>query len=362
MARYITSDMSLQDNITKKSNTLINPDDLKEDELSNSPKNHVASAAKDTQINPQTGRTETELKLQTPQPSMSELMQQAKSPLQTPTLDVLRSEGVSSWLKANYPKDDYDQRLKDMRRQKAISTFGNLATALGQAAALGIGARQFDKIQDKSASYDEYIQKLKDAQLNYNLNKTNAMYTALNADAQRKAAADEADKTRKFNAGEADKTRAYNAALARQNAEIEANRDAYKMAFEAEQNELNRQNRTNNAVIRASSSGGGSSKYYGSLIIDGKKETFATKADYESAVIAEAKRLGIDIDKLVGGLESDGSGYGSKVYDEKINKIAGEIQRRYEDGRANKGTRSSETTPAETSEKAEDLGYIFNQD
>ena len=349
MARYITSDMSLQDNITKKSNTLISPDSLKKDKLANSPKNHVVSAADDTQINPQTGRTDTQLRLQTPQPSMSELMQQAKSPLQTPTLDVLRSEGVSSWLKANYPKDDYDQRIKDMRRQKAISTFGNLATALGQAAALGIGARQFDKIQDKSASYDEYIQKLKDAQLNYNLNKTNAMYTALNADAQRKAAADEADKARKFNADEADKTRAYNAALARQNAEIEANKDAYKMAFEAEQKERDRQNRLNSAVIRSSSSGGGANKYYGSLVVNGKKESFTTKADYESAVIAEAKRLKIDIDKLVGGLDSDGGGYGSKVYDEKINKIAGEIERRARDNEyVTKGSKSTETTSAGT--------------
>lgn len=335
--------MSLQDNITKKSNTLISPDGLIKDELANSPKNHVASAADDTQINPQTGRIDTELNLQTPQPSKDELLQQAKSPLQTPTLDVLRSEGVSSWLKANYPKDDYDQRIKDMRRQKAISTFGNLATALGQAAALGIGARQFDKIQDKSASYDEYIQKLKDAQLNYNLNKANAMYTALNADAQRKAAADEADKARKFNAGEADKTRAYNAALARQNAEIEANRDAYKMAFEAEQKERDRQNRLNSAVIRSSSSGGGSSKYHASLPVDGEIKTYTSQPDYERAVISEALRLGIDTTRLEG-IEGVNETEQARV----IRQIAGEIQRRYDDEQAAKGTKSAETTAAET--------------
>lgn len=334
--------MSLQDNITKKSNTLVSPDGLKEDELANSPKNHVASAADDTQINPQTGRTDTELSLQTPQPSKDEILQQAKSPLQTPTLDVLRSEGVSSWLKANYPKDDYDQRIKDMRRQKAISTFGNLATALGQAAALGIGARQFDKIQDKSASYDEYIQKLKDAQLNYNLNRANAMYTALNADAQRKAAADEADKARKFNAGEADKTRAYNAALARQNAEIEANRDAYKMAFEADQKERDRQNRLNSAVIRSSSSGG-SNKYYASLPVNGEIKTFTSQPDYERTVIAEANRLGIDTTRLEGI-----AGVNETEQARVIRQIAGEIQRRYDNEQAAKGTKSSETTPAET--------------
>jgi hypothetical protein len=339
--------MSLQDNITKKSNTLVSPDRFNDDELA---KSHVVSLKNDTQqINPQTGRIDTELKLQTPPPGRDEILRQAKSPLQTPTLDVLRSEGVSSWLRANYPKDDYDQRLKDMRRQKAISTFGNLATALGQAAALGIGARQFDKIQDKSASYDEYIQKLKDAQLNYNLNKTNAMYNALNADAQRKAAADEADKTRKFNADEADKTRAYNAALARQNAEIEANRDAYKMAFEAEQNELNRQNRTNNAFIRSSSSGGGSNKDYASLPVNGEIKTYKSQADYERAVIAEAKRLDIDTTRI------DGMrGIDEKERAKEVMLIAGEIQRRYDDERATKDTKS-----AEMSDEASDVNYIF---
>ena len=345
MARYITSDMSLQDKITK-------PSDIPERRLTYdrvTPTN--LPDVNDVTISPN-------LELQGyahARQGAEQAQQQLATPYQHPdngardNTDVLRSEGVSSWLKANYPKDDYDQRIKDMRRQKAISTFGNLATALGQAASLGIGARQFDKIQDKSASYDEYIQKLKDAQLNYNLSKTNAMYTALNADAQRKAAADEADKARKFNADEADKTRAYNAALARQNAEIEANKDAYKMAFEAEQKERDRQARLNSAVIRASSSGGGANKYYGSLVVNGKKESFTTKADYESAVIAEAKRLKIDIDKLVGGLDSDGGGYGSKVYDEKINKIAGEIERRARDDEyVTKGPKSTETTSART--------------
>ena len=331
--------MSLQDNITKKSNTLISPDGLKRDELANSPKNHVVSAADDTQINPQTGRTDTQLKLQNPQPSMSELMQQAKSPLQTPTIDVLRSEGVSSWLKANYPKDDYDQRIKDMRRQKAISTFGNLATALGQAAALGIGARQFDKIQDKSASYDEYIQKLKDAQLNYNLNKTNAMYTALNADAQRKAAADEADKARKFNADEADKTRAYNAALARQNAEIEANKDAYKMAFEAEQKERDRQTRLNAASIRSSSSGGGSSKTYPTLWYDGKRHDFDNLDEWRKVVKDRAMALDIPTqrDKDIAGTKED------VPTDELAARVEQAERAKWSEAHPSQGTKSAET-------------------
>ena len=343
--------MSLQDNITKKSNTLISPDRFDDDELA---KNHVVSVKYDTQqINPQTGRIDTELKLQTPPPGRDEILHQAKSPLQTPTLDVLRSEGVSSWLKANYPIDDYDQRLKDMRRQKAISTFGNLATALGQAAALGIGARQFDKIQDKSASYDEYIQKLKDAQLNYNLNKTNAMYNALNADAQRKAAADEADKTRRFNADEADKSRAYNAALARQNAEIEANRDAYKMAFEAEQNELNRQNRTSNAHIRSSSSGGGSSKTYPTLWYDGTRNDFDNYDDWVKTVYAKASELGVPTTITSGGLNTDGSGYGSKTTNRRIEAIAADVEAAARE-KWDQDHQSNNATPAELTNRTVD--------
>lgn len=261
--------------------------------------------------------------------------QQVVTPLQTSNdkasnnIDntaVLRSQGVASWLNANYPKDDYDQRIKDMRRQKAISTLGNIATAVGQAASLGLGARQFDKIQDKSAQYDKYIQKLKDAQLNYNLNRANAMYNAVNADVQRQTAADEADKARQFNAGEADKTRAYNADLARYQAEIDANKRAQQMAFDAYQKEQDRQNRLVTANIR--SSGSGSDKYYGSLPVNGETKHFKTKADYEAAVMSEAKRLNIDTNRLTGGLDPDGGGYGSTQHDYKINRIAGELLRR----------------------------------
>ena len=263
--------------------------------------------------------------------------QQVATPLQTSdgkpenkdNTEVLRSQGVASWLKANYPKDDYDQRIKDMRRQKAVSTLGNLATVLGQAAALGIGARSFDKVQDKSAQYDEYIQKLKDAQLNYNLNRANAMYSAVNADAQRQATAEEADKARKYNAEEAAKTRAYNYDLAKRQAEIDANKQAVKMMFEADQNEKNRQNNRATAYIRSSNNG--SNKYYGSVTIDGKKQDFTTAADYNKAVIEEAKRLGIDTKKTLGGINPDGSGYGSREVSEKVYELAAEIEKRAKD-------------------------------
>lgn len=254
--------------------------------------------------------------------------------------DVLRTRGVSGWLERNYPKEDYGQRIKEMRRQKALGTFGNLATVFGQALGLGMGARSFDKVQDNSAQYDDYIRRLKDARMNYDMNRFSARMSAANADAQRAAAADEAARTRAYDAAmkeagyamdlaKAEKKHGYDMALEGEKAKNLNARQAQQQAFTERQNDRRNATTLKSAQIRQ----GGTNKYYGTVTVDGRKQDFATAADYNRAVIKEAQRLGIDIEKLVGGINPDGSGYGSRVVSEKVYKLAAEIERRAEEGK-----------------------------
>ena len=67
--------------------------------------------------------------------------------------------------------------------------------------------------------------------------------------------------------------------------------------------------------------GGTGNRYYGEY--GGKR--YATKADYDKAVLEDAKRRGVNIRQTVGGIEVDGKVYDAKEVDRAIADIAGEM-------------------------------------
>ena len=274
--------------------------------------------------------------VQTPLQTRLPARQTAAASQDDSNADVLRTKGLTGWLAQNYPKNDYGKRIQEMKRKKAAAAFGNMATVLGQVAALGIGARRFDKVQDTSGQYEDYIQKLKDAQMNYNLNKFSVAYNAANADAQRAAAAQEAENTRRYNLEAKKAEYAYEAAKQQQehadNMELEAVKAAVQsdrlmrqQAFTAQENEKDRRNAVHTANIRSGSKGSG--KYYGTLTIEGKDYAFPTQADYKKAVQALADKYGIPTEEIYGGINSDGSGYGAKKDKRLVERMAADVEK-----------------------------------
>lgn len=91
---------------------------------------------------------------------------------------------------------------------------------------------------------------------------------------------------------------------------------------------------------------GTGNRYYGTY---GGKQ-YATKADYEKAVLEDAKRRGVSIRQTVGGIEVNGKVYDAKEVDRAIADIAGEMS--YQDSQQPQAgsTKGGSTTkqPAQT--------------
>ena len=84
---------------------------------------------------------------------------------------------------------------------------------------------------------------------------------------------------------------------------------------------LGRKANTEADKVRNEIGGGTGNRYYGTY--DGKR--YATKADYDKAVLEDAKRRGVNIRQTVGGIEVDGKVYDAKEVDRAIADIAGEM-------------------------------------
>lgn len=84
---------------------------------------------------------------------------------------------------------------------------------------------------------------------------------------------------------------------------------------------LGRKANTEADKVRNEIGGGTGNRYYGTY--SGKR--YATKADYDKAVLEDAKRRGVNIRQTVGGIEVDGKVYDAKEVDRAIADIAGEM-------------------------------------
>ena len=83
---------------------------------------------------------------------------------------------------------------------------------------------------------------------------------------------------------------------------------------------------------------GTGNRYYGTY--GGKR--YATKADYDKAVLEDAKRRGVNIRQTVGGIEVDGKVYDAKEVDRAIADIAGEMS--YQDSQRQAQTQGGSNT------------------
>ena len=94
--------------------------------------------------------------------------------------------------------------------------------------------------------------------------------------------------------------------------------------------------------------GGTGNRYYGEY--GGKR--YATKADYDKAVLEDAKRRGVNIRQTVGGIEVDGKVYDAKEVDRAIADIAGEMS--YQDSQRQTQTQVGSTKqPAKPQQTAQ---------
>lgn len=84
---------------------------------------------------------------------------------------------------------------------------------------------------------------------------------------------------------------------------------------------LGRKANTEADKVRNEIGNGTGNRYYGTY--GGKR--YATKADYDKAVLEDAKRRGVNIRQTVGGIEVDGKVYDAKEVDRAIADIAGEM-------------------------------------
>ena len=89
--------------------------------------------------------------------------------------------------------------------------------------------------------------------------------------------------------------------------------------------------------VRNEIGGGTGNRYYGTYA--GKR--YATKADYDKAVLEDAKRRGVNIRQTVGGIEVDGKVYDAKEVDRAIADIAGEMS--YQDSQRQTQTQVGNT-------------------
>ena len=89
--------------------------------------------------------------------------------------------------------------------------------------------------------------------------------------------------------------------------------------------------------VRNEIGGGTGNRYYGEY--GGKR--YATKADYDKAVLEDAKRRGVNIRQTVGGIEVDGKVYDAKEVDRAIADIAGEMS--YQDSQRQTQTQVGST-------------------
>ena len=89
--------------------------------------------------------------------------------------------------------------------------------------------------------------------------------------------------------------------------------------------------------VRNEIGGGTGNRYYGTYA--GKR--YATKADYDKAVLEDAKRRGVSIRQTVGGIEVDGKVYDAKEVDRAIADIAGEMS--YQDSQRQTQTQVGNT-------------------
>lgn len=90
--------------------------------------------------------------------------------------------------------------------------------------------------------------------------------------------------------------------------------------------------------VRNEIGGGTGNRYYGEY--GGKR--YATKADYDKAVLEDAKRRGVNIRQTVGGIEVDGKVYDAKEVDRAIADIAGEMS--YQDSQRQTQTQGGNST------------------
>ena len=89
--------------------------------------------------------------------------------------------------------------------------------------------------------------------------------------------------------------------------------------------------------VRNEIGGGTGNRYYGEY--GGKR--YATKADYDKAVLEDARRRGVKIRQTVGGIEVDGKVYDAKEVDRAIADIAGEMS--YQDSQRQTQTQVGST-------------------
>ena len=89
--------------------------------------------------------------------------------------------------------------------------------------------------------------------------------------------------------------------------------------------------------VRNEIGGGTGNRYYGEYV--GKR--YATKADYDKAVLEDARRRGVKIRQTVGGIEVDGKVYDAKEVDRAIADIAGEMS--YQDSQRQTQTQVGST-------------------
>ena len=89
--------------------------------------------------------------------------------------------------------------------------------------------------------------------------------------------------------------------------------------------------------VRNEIGGGTGNRYYGEY--GGKR--YATKADYDKAVLEDARRRGVNIRQTVGGIEVDGKVYDAKEVDRAIADIAGEMS--YQDSQRQTQTQVGST-------------------
>ena len=100
--------------------------------------------------------------------------------------------------------------------------------------------------------------------------------------------------------------------------------------------------------VRNEIGGGTGNRYYGEY--GGKR--YATKADYDKAVLEDAKRRGVNIRQTVGGIEVDGKVYDAKEVDRAIADIAGEMS--YQDSQRQTQTQVGSTKqPAKPQQTAQ---------